>query len=208
MKSSDVYQEKGFNKSFSLSAPFGLLLVDFCGAFVHGDALGGGNIAAAAARSVDLLRYARERCWPVAHAKIIFAMDKSDANVWAEKIPLLLTLTESNPEADFIRELQPAPDEFVVQKNVASAFWEGTLTGWLRYKHHVKTVVIAGCTTSGCVRASAVDAVSYGFRTVVITDCVGDRSIAAHEASLSDLKAKYSETLSISEFMSMTEATT
>jgi maleamate amidohydrolase len=186
----DVYKSKGFGAEVRLMAPFGLLLVDFCIAFVERDELGGGNISRAAANSESLLMEARVRGWAVAHSQIVFDSTAAPTPPWTEKVPALTQLTNRNPASAFVASLQPREGEHVVRKQVPSAFFQSDLDCWLRGKG-VATLLIAGCTTSGCVRASAVDAISHHFRPVVISDCVGDRSLAAHEASLSDLGAKY-----------------
>jgi maleamate amidohydrolase len=91
-----------------------------------------------------------------------------------------------------VPELTPAAGELVIRKRQASAFFGTELAGWLAWRG-VDTVLVAGCTTSGCIRASVVDAVSHNFRTVVLTDCVGDRAMAPHEANLFDMGQKYAD---------------
>ena len=97
-------------------------------------------------------------------------------------------------------ELTPAPGELVIRKRQASAFFGTELAGWLHYRG-VDTLLVAGCTTSGCIRASVVDGVSHNFRTVVLTDCVGDRAIGPHEANLFDMGQKYADLRSSDEVM-------
>jgi maleamate amidohydrolase len=80
----------------------------------------------------------------------------------------------------------------VLRKTQPSAFFATGLAEWLK-ERHVDTVLVAGCTTSGCVRASVVDSMSHNFRTVVVADCVGDRAIAPHEANLFDMEQKYAD---------------
>src|SRR6185312_636891 len=93
----------------------------------------------------------------------------------------------------------PAPGELIIRKTVPSAFFGSGLAPWL-VQRGVKTLMIAGCTTSGCVRASAVDALSHGFRPVLVGDCIGDRSIEAHQASMLDLRAKYASVVNSTTF--------
>lgn len=186
----EIYRRQGFGGDIGAVAPYGLLLVDFAVAFVDPELFGGGNIGEAAGHSVGLLDHARSAGWPVAHSQIVYGEDGADSNVWLEKIPAMRTLTAANPATEFVGELTPAPGELVIRKTVPSAFFGSALTPWLVH-HGVKTLVIVGCTTSGCVRASTVDALSYGFRPVLVSDCVGDRSLQAHHASMLDLQAKY-----------------
>ncbi|RYF51244.1 MAG: isochorismatase family protein, partial [Comamonadaceae bacterium] len=82
-------------------------------------------------------------------------------------------------------------------KNVPSAFFGTSLAPWLT-QQGVRTLMVAGCVTSGCVRASVVDAMCWGFDPLVVSDCVGDRAIGPHEASLFDMAQKYAEVMPLS----------
>ena len=99
-------------------------------------------------------------------------------------------------------ELEPRPGEFIVRKRQASAFFGTELTGWLTMRG-VDTVLVAGCTTSGCVRASVIDSLSYNFRTIVVRDCVGDRAIGPHDANLFDMEQKYADLMTRDEVLSV-----
>ncbi len=190
----EVYVKQGFGKDLELKAPFGLLLIDFVNGFADEAWFGGGNIRDAIACSVDLLAAARERGWPVAHTRIVFADDASDANVFSDKIPSMLHLTEAAEISQIVPDLAPRPGELVVRKQLPSGFAGTSLQGWLT-RHGVRTLMIAGCTTSGCVRASVLDAVGAGFVPIVVRDCVGDRAIGPHEANLFDMEKKYAQIL-------------
>lgn len=93
-------------------------------------------------------------------------------------------------------ELTPAPGEYVVRKTVPSAFAGTPLASWFS-AHGVQSLVVAGCVTSGCVRASVLDAMQLGLRPFIISDCVGDRAIGPHEANLFDMAQKCGEVLSL-----------
>ncbi len=196
-----IYDARGFGEPIRLIRPYGLLLVDFCAAFVGQDGLGGGNIEQAARASAGLLDEARRRAWPIAHSQIVF--DGGAEQPWLEKVPSLRDLTPTNPAVAFVDALAPLPGEHVVRKTVPSAFFQSSLDAWLRARG-VSTLLIAGCTTSGCVRASTVDAISLGYRPVVVEDCVGDRALAAHQASLCDLGAKYANVSDRSTILALT----
>lgn len=112
------------------------------------------------------------------------------------KVPSLLKLTESNPQSAIVAELTPAPGEYVVRKTVPSAFAGTPLASWFS-AHGVQSLVVAGCVTSGCVRASVLDAMQLGLRPFIISDCVGDRAIGPHEANLFDMAQKCGEVLSL-----------
>ena len=185
-----TYQRQGFGTALKLEGPVGLLIIDFVNGFADPEIFGGGNIPQAIANTVPLLEEARKRGWPVAHSRIVFADDGGDHNVFAQKVPGMLTLKENEARSAIVPELAPAQGELVVRKTVPSAFFGTMLTAWLAQRG-VKTLAIAGAVTSGCVRASVVDAMSYGYRPLVLSDCVGDRAIAPHDANLFDMGQKY-----------------
>lgn len=130
--------------------------------------------------------------------RIVFADDGADANIFTRKVPSLLALTEANPKGGIVPELAPVDGELVVRKRLPSAFAGTDLAAWLANRG-VDTVIVAGCTTSGCVRASVVDSMSCGFITVVAQDCVGDRALAPHEANLFDMQQKYADLMTVDE---------
>ena len=193
-----VFQRQGFGAGLGLRPPLGLLIIDFVNGFADPAVFGGGNIPPAMRQSEDLLALARERGWPVAHSRIVYADDDSDAIVFSAKVPGMLTLKENSPASAIVAELAPRPGELVVRKNVPSAFFGTTLAPWLTARG-VQTLLVAGCVTSGCVRASVVDAMCWGFRPVVIEDCVGDRAIGPHEASLFDMRQKYADVIDLAQ---------
>ncbi len=186
----ETYQRQGFGATLEPVAPIALLLIDFVNGFADPAKFGGGNIPEAIAQSVPLLAHARARGWPVAHSRIVYADDDADHNVFSLKVPGMLTLKEHDPASAIVAELAPREGELVVRKTVPSAFFGTSLAAWLSHRG-VRTLVIGGCVTSGCVRASVVDAMQYGFRPFVLADCVGDRALAPHEANLFDMAQKY-----------------
>lgn len=162
--------------------------------FVDPGVFGGGNIRAAVANAVGLLAAARRCGLPVAFSRVVFAEDGSDDCVFVRKVPALAGLTEHADVGQIVPELQPLPNELILRKTQPSAFFGTGYAEHLR-RQGSDTVIIAGCTTSGCVRASVVDAMSYNFRTIVARDCVGDRSLAAHDANLFDIEQKYADVM-------------
>ncbi len=201
----DVYRQQGFGHRLGISGVVGLLVIDFTVGFADPETFGGGNIAEAITKTVPVLEFARVRRWPVAHTKVAHAAGGADANVFTLKVPSLLDLTPGCPSGEIVPDLAPAPDELVISKNLPSAFFGTTLAAWLTFRR-VETLVIAGCTTSGCVRASVVDAMSHGFKPIVLADCVGDRALAPHEANLFDMAQKYADVVSAAEMMAEVES--
>jgi len=185
-----TYARQSFGAHLEPVAPVGLLIVDFVNGFADGDRFGGGNISTAISNTVTLLAFARDRKWPVAHTRIVFADDDADRNIFTEKVPGLLALKEHGHDSAIVPELSPREGELVIRKTVPSAFFGTGLSAWLAHRG-VRTLVVAGAVTSGCVRASVVDAMQCGFRPFVLSDCVGDRAIGPHEANLFDMAQKY-----------------
>jgi nicotinamidase-related amidase len=104
--------------------------------------------------------------------------------------------------AGFPQEIVPGQDEFVLEKTKASAFFSTPLLTWL-HQRQIDSLVIVGATTSGCVRATTVDASSYGFPTVVVEDACFDRSEFAHAANLFDIQMKYGSVVTTAEAVSL-----
>jgi maleamate amidohydrolase len=195
-----VFERQGFGKRLGLTGRIGLLIVDFVVGFADPAQFGGGNIGAAIDQTVAALALARRRRWVVAHSRIVFADAALATDIFCQKVPSMRVLTESAPAGQFVPQLRPLPSELVVRKAAPSAFFETGLRSWLTQKG-VETLLIAGATTSGCVRASVVDAMSSGFKPCVLLDCVGDRALAAHRASLFDMSQKYADVITLSQLI-------
>ncbi|ALK29931.1 isochorismatase family protein [Burkholderia plantarii] len=200
-----VYRQQGFGTPLAPAGKVGLLIVDLVVGFADPATFGGGNIAAAIARTTRALAIARERGWPVAHSRIVYAADGSDDNVFSLKVPGMATLTEDHPASRIVPELTPAAGELVVRKQVPSAFFGTQLAPWLTQRA-VRTLLVAGAVTSGCVRASVVDAMSLGFRPFVLSDCVGDRAIGPHDANLFDMAQKYAAVMPLDDAIAAIDA--
>lgn len=200
-----AYARQGFGSNLPLKAPLGLLIIDFVKGFADPNVFGGGNIPQAIANTTHLLAHARAQGWPVAHSRIVFADDDADSNIFCLKVPGMLTLKEDSHNSAIVPELAPAPGEYVVRKSTPSAFYGTMLTAWLAQRG-VQTLVVAGCVTSGCVRASVVDAMQAGFRPLVVEDCCGDRALGPHEANLFDMAQKYAAVLPLKEAIAQTQA--
>lgn len=194
----DIYRRQGYANPLGLGQSPALLMVDFVVGFTDPAHFGGGNIGEAIVHTKELLALARSKGWPVAHTRVVYADDGSDAGAFTMKVPSLLTLTETSALSQIVPELMPIPGEAVVRKKHASAFFGTDLAAWLAFRR-IDTLLIAGCTTSGCVRASVIDASAHNVRPIVITDCVGDRALGPHEANLFDMGQKYADLLSLKE---------
>jgi maleamate amidohydrolase len=191
---SDIYRQQNFGNRIGFGRRSALLVVDFTVGFNDPKLFGGGNIDPAIQRTVGLLAFFRKKALPVAFTRVVYADDGSDAGIFGAKVPSLLMLTETHPAGQIVPELKPVKNEYIIRKTQASAFFGTGLAPWL-VQQGCDTVVVAGCTTSGCVRASVVDAIAYNFRPIVARDCVGDRALGPHEANLFDMAQKYADVL-------------
>lgn len=196
-----VFERQQFGQRLGFGRKPALLIVDFVNGFADPSQFGGGNIEPAIAATLPLLTAFRAASLPVVFSRIIYAADGSDATVHCLKVPRLKTLTRENPASQIVPSLAPRPGEIVVDKRLPSAFFETGLHGLL-VRRAVDTLVVAGCTTSGCVRASVLDGLCHGFRPIIPIECVGDRSVSAHSASLFDMDKKYADVVSSHEILS------
>jgi nicotinamidase-related amidase len=144
------------------------------------------------ASAARILRTARAAGVPVIHTRVEYAKDGSDGGVFVRKVGALRHLFGGGPLSELMPEVAPAEGELVVTKQYASAFFGTSLAATL-VAQGVDTVVIVGVSTSGCIRATGVDAMQHGFIPLVVKDAVGDRTPQTHEANLFDLQAKYAE---------------
>jgi maleamate amidohydrolase len=177
-----------------------LLVIDLLqGYTIKGAPLFAPGVVKAVAEMPELLKAARARKLPIIHTRVLYNPgDFADGGVWIKKAPVLKDLVPGNRYAKFCKGVEPAKGELVITKNYASCFFGTSLAATLTAMG-ADTVLITGCTTSGCIRASAVDAVQNGFRPIVIRECVGDRHDGPHEANLFDINAKYGDVISKAE---------
>ena len=200
MSDLDVYEKQNFGNSSGIGDTPALLIVDFVNGFADPDQFGGGNIQAAIDKTVELLAFARAQNMPIATTRVVYADDGSDNGVFCLKAPSLADLTEDAPASQIVEASAPIEGEYVVRKTQPSGFFGTDLADWYQGQG-VDTVLVTGCTTSGCIRASVIDAMSHNFKTVVVTDCVGDRALGPHEANLFDMGQKYADLMTAEDVM-------
>lgn len=154
-----------------------LLLVDFMKGYILPDMpLFAPGVVIAVRETTELLQVVRSLDVPVVHTNIRYdAVNHRDGGVWVKKAPVMCAMVEGNLEAEFCDEVAPLAGELVVRKQYASAFFGTSLASTLTALG-VDTVVIVGCSTSGCVRATTVDAMQHGYRTIVVRECVGGQA--------------------------------
>lgn len=187
-----VYEAAGFTGGFTLGERPGIVVVDFSLGFTDPSCPLGFDASAEVGRTWEVLQAAR-RCGAfVVFTTIVFDEGARRASTWLRKVPSMGALVPGSPWVEIDPRLGRLEGEPVVGKEGASAFF-GTPLQSILVGRRVDSVLLLGATTSGCVRASAVDSVQHGFPTFVVLDCCADRSMGPHEASLFDLTAKYAD---------------
>ncbi len=199
------YRRSGFGHELGFGQRPALLIVDFVNAYLHPESPLYAGVEAVLESCVRLLAAAREAGIPVFHTCVSYRPGSADGGAFRRKLPLLKHFEEGSPYAGFGPGLEPAAGETVIVKQYASAFFATPLAANLTAAG-IDTVIIAGLTTSGCVRATAVDAIQHGFRPVVVREAVGDRHAGPHEANLFDLQAKYADVVSLDQVIPLLAA--
>lgn len=195
------YARSGFLRPLELGTQPALIIIDFVNAYLleDGPLYGGEGIRAAHRGACSLLAAARSAGVPIFHTNLSYEPGGRNGGMLFRKVGALACFAADAPEprfGQFVAGLEPAPGEAVLTKQYASAFFGTTLASMLTCLR-VDTLLIAGVSTSGCVRATAVDCCQYGFVPAVVRDAVGDRLPGPHEANLFDLQAKYAEVLGL-----------
>lgn len=139
----------------------------------------------------SLLDAARDKNLPIFFTTGIEPVSPAQRGLWktTENKPLEPGLPDKN---EIVEELSPLPGEVVIQKLHPSAFFGTSLVDLLIF-HGVDTLIVTGMVTSGCVRATVVDAFSYNYKVVLPEECSGDRAVVSHKVSLFDMHMKYAD---------------
>ena len=200
----DVTQDLSANykKTYDNRLGFGdnlaLILVDFVQAYFDERCALYAGVEDALESALRIRELARAARIPVIYTRVIYHEEGRDGGVFFRKAPVLKNFIAGNPMGDWPSGLQPRDDELVISKQYPSAFFGTSLASTLK-ERGVDTLIITGLTTSGCIRATCVDAMSHGFIPIVVADACGDRHATPHEANLFDMNAKYADVVSESE---------
>jgi nicotinamidase-related amidase len=197
----DFYVKKGFAARVGFGERPALLVIDMIRAFTDLVSPLASNLDSQVDAIQQLLDVARERQLPIIFSTVAYDQDLQEAGIWIQKIPSNSWLIEGSEWVAVDERLGRRPREMLLVKKYASCFFGTDLAARL-ISRGVDTLIITGCTTSGCVRATAVDACSYGFRTIVVQEAVGDRAELPHIANLFDIDAKYGDVVSRDEAIS------
>ncbi len=190
------YDAGGFGGHLNFGKTPALLVVDVVSAYLTpGSPLYDPAFAVALESNERLVAAARDADVPVIFTNVVYRAGGRDGGLFYRKVPALAAFLEGSPMGAFPPTLQPMPDDLIVTKQYASAFFGTSLAATLT-SMGIDTLLITGFSTSGCVRATALDALQNGFAPFVVGDACGDRDPRPHEANLFDLAKKYAEVLS------------
>lgn len=193
----EFFQARGFGQRLGFGRRPALMVIDLTKGFTDPSRALGAPLESQIAASNQLLAAARTKKLPVCFTSVRYDNpDMSDAGLWALKQAGSASLLASGDGHEVDPRLARHPNDWLIYKKYASCFFGTDLTTRL-VNAGVDTLLMTGTSTSGCVRATAVDACQLGFRPMVVKEAVGDRSASAHEQSLFDLDAKYGDVVSL-----------
>jgi maleamate amidohydrolase len=201
----EIYERARLGQSVTLGARPAVLVVDFSRGFTDPESTMGSELTREVEATNRLLAAAREREIPVVFTTIGFEPNLKDGSLWLEKAPGLGELIIGSKWVEIDPRLERRDEETVILKKGASAFF-GTNLPSILVSQGVDTIIMCGATTSGCIRATAIDLLQYGYPTLVPRECVGDRAQAPHEANLVDIQAKYADVVSVEDALTYIES--
>jgi maleamate amidohydrolase len=200
-----IYERAQLGGAIRLGQSPAILVVDFSNGFSDRGSRLGSDLDAEIAATRRLLDAARAKGLPIVFTTVALNPTGTDAGLWVQKIPALLDLQIGSEAVEIDARLDPQPYDTVIVKKGASAFF-GTNLAAILISQGIDSVILCGATTSGCVRATAIDLLQYGFPTLVPRECVGDRAQAPHDANLFDIQAKYADVVSVEEALDYVES--
>jgi len=195
-RAKQVYAEAGLGQEFTLGTSPAVLVIDFSCGFTDPACRLGADMTPQVEATRRLLDAARAKGLPVVFTTIGFESHGRDGGLWLQKVPALGDLELGGRWVEIDPRLDRRDDEIVVVKKGASGFF-GTNLASILVAQGVDSVVLCGATTSGCVRATAIDLLQYGWPAIVPLECVGDRAEAPHSANLFDIQAKYADVVTL-----------
>jgi maleamate amidohydrolase len=183
---------RAYHTRIGFGARPALILIDFCHAYFDPECDLFADVQNALDSALRVRAAARAAGIPIILTNVVYHPSAINGGRFFEKAAPLKNFIQGNPMGRWADGLEPYGDELVVSKQYPSAFFGTSLASTLTALG-VDSVLLTGLTTSGCVRATCVDAMSHGFRTAVIAEACGDRHAAPHEANLFDMNAKYAD---------------
>ena len=199
-RSIEDYRAAGFNRRLGMGRRPAVIVVDMCRAYFDPGSPLDAGVPEVVDRCRELVDAARAAELPVLWTRVEYEPGGADGGVFYRKVGALSVFDRGGPLGRWVAGLEPADGELVVTKQYASGFFGTSLASSLR-AIGVDTTVICGVSTSGCVRATALDACQHGFVPIVVADACGDRSPDVHAANLFDLDAKYADVESLDDVL-------
>ncbi|SFL00323.1 isochorismatase family protein [Geodermatophilus ruber] len=200
-----VYDRAGFGRPIERGSRPAVVVVDFTYGFTDPEYPTGSDMSGAVLATARLLDAARAQDLPVVFTTIAYDQGQVGSLAWLKKATGMAALEAGSRLVEVDERLSPRPDEHLVVKTGASAFFGTALASYLASRR-VDTVIVTGATTSGCVRATVVDAVQHGYPTLVPRDCVADRAQGPHDASLFDINEKYGDVVDLGDVLTYVAA--
>jgi maleamate amidohydrolase len=188
------YARAGYHKPLGFGKKPALLLIDFVEAYFEPSSPLYADVGAALASANRLLSAAREAGILIVFTNVVYQNSLVDGGMFRRKVPALDAMEFGNPLGAWPKGLSPRKGELVISKQYPSAFFGTSLASTLT-ANGIDSVILTGLTTSGCVRATCVDTMSYGFVPIVVADACGDRAEGPHKANLFDMSAKYADVI-------------
>ncbi|CAN5477560.1 N-carbamoylsarcosine amidohydrolase [soil metagenome] len=189
------YDQAGFGGRLAFGKRAALLIIDVVRAYLDPASPLYAGVEAMLASNERLLAAARAAGMRVFFTNVVYEPDGADGGQFYRKVPALAAFVRGGPMGAFPDSLQPQAGESVVSKQYPSAFFGTPLASTLQ-SLDIDTLLITGVSTSGCVRATALDALCHGFAPFVVREACGDRDVRPHEANLFDIQAKIGEVIS------------
>jgi len=199
-----VYEKARLGQAVTRGGRPAVLVIDFSCGVTDPECALGADMTAEVEATKQLLDAARAKGLPVIFTTIGFEPSLKDGGLWLQKAPALAELQIGGRWVEIDPRLDPREDETIVLKKGASAFF-GTNLAAILVSQQADSVILCGATTSGCIRATAVDLLQYGWPTLVPRECVGDRAQAPHDANLFDIQAKYADVVSLDDALAYLE---
>jgi len=196
----EVYAAAGLGQAVTLGSRPAVLVVDFSCGFTDPECALGADMSDEVEATRRLLDAGRAKGLPVIFTTIGYEPSLKDGGLWLQKVPSLGDLQIGGRWVEIDPRLEPREDETIVLKKGASAFF-GTNLPAILVSQNVDSVILCGATTSGCIRATAIDLLQYGYPTLVPRECVADRAQAPHEANLFDINAKYADVVPLDDVL-------
>jgi len=198
----DDYARAGFGGHLPFGQRPAVLIVDVCRAYLDPASPLYAGVEDALAANITLAAAARAAHVPVVFTRVRYSAGGLDGGLFYRKVPALAAYLDDNPLGDFDPALVPNDGELVVTKQYASAFFATSLAASLTAMG-IDSLLITGFLTSGCVRATALDALQHGFIPYVVREACGDRAPEPHDSNLFDLQAKYAEVVGLEDALAL-----